>query len=88
MSDFRPLPWDFQRCEPVKEHWICHQCPRWFHHPEQTFGPRTPISMARPGGNGCDLSPCDHAWIVRQRSIYYADFKCTKCGAFKRETWD
>lgn len=55
MSDFRPLPWDFQRCEPVREHWICHQCVRWFHHPEQTFGPRTPISMARPGGSGCDM---------------------------------
>lgn len=51
----KPLPWDFQRCEPVKEHWICHQCPRWFHHPEQTFGPRTPIGMARPGGSGCDM---------------------------------
>ena len=55
-EEFRPLPWDFQRCAPIPiAENLCTTCPRWADHPEQTFGPRTPVASATPGGEGCAM---------------------------------
>ena len=56
MTDqFKPLPWDFQRCAPYPfAADKCKTCSRWAYHPEQTWGPRTPFSADNPGTCGVE----------------------------------
>ena len=54
MSEFKPLPFDYERCDPrpyTEE--ICKTCERWASHPQQTFGERTSINQYLPGKPGC-----------------------------------
>ena len=44
-----PLPFDHARCMPYEEPAEkCKTCPRWSDHPEQTWGPRTPLNERNP----------------------------------------
>lgn len=37
------LPFDFARCRPYKPDNFCLNCKRYSDHPDQTYGPRTPV---------------------------------------------
>lgn len=54
VSNFRPLPFDYWRCEPLgRAADKCLRCARWAHHEKQTFGPRTPVMEPAPDGPEC-----------------------------------
>ncbi len=44
-----PLPYDYARCSPVFSGPECTNCARWVQHPQQVWGPRTPLTT-------CDFS--------------------------------
>lgn len=37
------LPYDYTRCQPELASEQCQNCARYADHPDQTWGPRTPI---------------------------------------------
>ena len=53
-EEFKPLPLDFDRCKPLSESETCNTCQRWADHPNQTWGPRTSVSVRHPFGKTCD----------------------------------
>jgi len=53
------LAFDCQRCRPTQVAEKCKTCARWADHPEQVWGPRTPVAPATPDGEGCSYIPED-----------------------------
>ena len=39
------LPYDYARCDPDRPSSDCENCKRYVNQPDQTWGPRTPVTM-------------------------------------------
>jgi hypothetical protein len=52
------LPLDYTRCDPYSPDIHCHNCKRFAHHPEQTWGPRTSLIIGViPQAANCHYIP-------------------------------
>lgn len=52
------LPYDYARCDPDRPNEDCDNCKRYANHPDQTWGPRTPVKMALlPHSESCNYIP-------------------------------
>ena len=54
----RVLPFDYVRCIPTEPDQNCHNCKRWYHHPEQANGEFTSIQFViKSTDPGCIYIP-------------------------------
>ena len=52
------LPFDVARCMPDTPDEQCKECSRWYNHPNQTWGPWTPImSVENSQSDDCKFIP-------------------------------
>jgi hypothetical protein len=56
----KTLPYDYARCGVKQPGEKCRNCLRWANLPEQTWGPRTPITLLlNSNSEHCDYYPIE-----------------------------